>query len=347
MSLGPLMIGVSGPALEAREREWLESPLLGGVILFARNFDDLPQLERLVNEIRAVRSPPLLVAVDQEGGRVQRFGAPFCRLPAPRTFGRLYDDDPTAARRSIRSVAWLLAAELRAVGVDMSFAPVIDLDLGMADVIGDRALHAESRVVSRLALDFNTGLRDAGMVSTAKHFPTHAGAESDSHTELAVDRRSLEALADDLAPYRRLIAAGLRSIMVGHVIFPELDPQPASLSPWWIRTQLRGELGFSGAVISDDMGMAGAAAVGGVVERVRKALDADCDLVLVCNVPEEIPALLAEFDGYVNPAGQFRLMRLRGGDTPSWDELRASPEWRKVRAALAELSASQGFDFGE
>ena len=347
MSLGPLMIGISGTSLEARERDWLASPLLGGVILFARNFDGLSSLQRLVEEIRAVRHPPLLVAVDQEGGRVQRFGEPFCRLPPARTFGRLYDEDSAAAERSIRSIAWLLAAELRAVGVDLSFAPVVDLDRGIADVIGDRALHAGSEAVSRLALGFHAGFGNAGMVATAKHFPTHAGASGDSHTALAVDRRSFDELAADLAPYRRLIDGGLRSIMVGHVIFPELDPEPASLSPWWIETQLRGELGFSGAVISDDMGMAGAAVGGGLVKRVRRSLDAGCDLVLVCNEPDEVPTLLSELAGYVNLTGQFRLTRLRGGDTRSWDELRASPDWREARVALAELSAWQSFDFGE
>ena len=347
MSLGPLMVGISGTSLEAREREWLASPLIGGVILFKRNFDGLPSLQRLVQDIRAVRQPPLLVAVDQEGGRVQRFREPFCRLPPPRTFGRLYDEDSAAGERCIRSIAWLLAAELRAVGVDLCFAPVVDLDLGIADVIGDRALHARSEAVSRLALGFHAGLGEAGMVATAKHFPTHAGAGSDSHTALAVDRRSLDELAGDLVPYRRLINAGLRSIMVGHVIFPEIDAEPASLSRWWIETQLRGDLGFAGAVISDDMGMAGAAVAGGLVERVRKTLDVGCDLVLVCNELDEIPALLSEFAGYVNPTGQLRLTRLRGGDTRSWDELRASPEWRAARDALAELSAWQGFDFGE
>ena len=334
MSLGPLMIGVSGTALEAREREWLASPLVGGVILFARNFSGRRELERLVEEIRAVRSPPLLVGVDQEGGRVQRFGEPFSRLPPARAFGRLYDEHPSTAEGNIQTVAWLMAAELRAVGVDLSFAPVVDLDSGVADVIGDRALHASSEVVSRLALRFNAGLRDAGMVATAKHFPTHAGARSDSHTALAVDRRDHEALSDDLVPYRRLINAGLHSIMVGHVIFPELDPLPASLSPWWIDTQLRRELRYSGAVISDDMGMVGASVAGGLVERVRKSLDAGCDLVLVCNEMDEIPALLAKLDGYVNPSGQLRLMRLRGADSPSWDELRASSAWQEARAVL-------------
>ncbi|WP_428101842.1 beta-N-acetylhexosaminidase [Candidatus Rariloculus sp.] len=334
MSLGPLMIGLSGTSLEDREREWLASPLVGGVILFARNFSGRRQLERLVEEIQAIRSPPLLVGVDQEGGRVQRFGRPFSRLPPARAFGRLYDEHPSMAERSTQTVAWLMAAELRAVGVDLSFAPVVDLDSGVADVIGDRALHASHEVVSRLALRVNAGLRDAGMVATAKHFPTHAGARSDSHNALAVDHRDHEALCDDLVPYRRLINAGLHSIMVGHVIFPELDPLPASLSPWWIETQLRGELRYSGAVISDDMGMAGASVAGGLVERVRKSLDAGCDLVLVCNELDQIPALLAKLDGYVNPSGQLRLMRLRGADSPSWDELRASSAWQEARAVL-------------
>jgi beta-N-acetylhexosaminidase len=337
VSLGPLMISLEGPELTPGEREWLASPLLGGVILFARNFVGLEQLEALIADVHAVRSPPLLVAVDQEGGRVQRFGEPFTRLPPARELGRAHDRDAAAAERATEELAWLMAAELRAVGVDLSFAPVVDLDRGLADVIGDRAWHSDAGVVTRLARRFLAGADEAGMAATAKHFPTHAGAKADSHTAPAIDRRDYDALLEDLAPYRALVGAGLKSIMVAHVSFPAVDPLPASVSPWWIETLLRGELGFSGAVVSDDMSMAGAQGAGTVVERVVKSLDAGSDLVLVCNVPEQIPALLDALDGYVDPSAELRLTRLHGRGHVEWAALRESARWRRARALAANL----------
>lgn len=339
MSLGPLMISLRGTSLAGDERRWLESPAVGGVILFARNYADPAQLRALVEEIRSARNPPLLIAVDQEGGRVQRFRAPFTDLPAARLLGHLYDSDPAEGEQAARTLGWTMAAELRAFGIDLSFAPVVDLDLGLAAVIGDRALHSDADAVARLALAFHDGAEKAGMAITAKHFPTHAGATGDSHTELAVDRRGYADLFEDLEPYRRLIADGLQAVMVAHVIFPKLDPLPASLSRWWITNQLRGELDFHGAIISDDMSMAGAAGVGDLAVRVSRALEAGCDLVLVCNVPDELPALLERLDTYVSPAGQLRLVRLRGRKLVSWDELHESPQWQRATQLLARLSA--------
>lgn len=339
MSLGPLMISIGGLSLSAEERRWLASPLIGGVILFARNFADVEQLEQLVNDIHGVRDPSLLVAVDQEGGRVQRFGAPFTRLPPARALGHLYDEDREAAANAARALGWLMAAELLGVGVDMSFAPVVDVDRGLADVIGDRAFHEDFRAVGRLAREFCSGCRAAGMMATAKHFPTHAGVVQDSHTELAVDRREFAELVDDLAPYAKLIDANLHSIMVAHVTFPEIDPTPASMSRWWIETQLRGEMGFSGAIISDDMSMVGASGGGDMAGRVRAALDAGCDLVLVCNAPERVPEVLAALDGHVDPAGQLRLMRLRGKRGPALGTLRESDEWQRAHALVERLNA--------
>jgi beta-N-acetylhexosaminidase len=338
LTLGPLMISLKGIELDDDERAWLESPAIGGAILFTRNFEDVTQLVRLVDEIHALRSPPLLVAVDQEGGRVQRFRAPFVELPPPRTLGHVYDTDPRGARKAAVEFGWLMAAELLAVGLDLSFAPVVDLDLGLAEVIGDRALHRDAEVVAELADAFVDGMHAAGMVPTAKHFPTHAGALADSHTDLAVDRRDYPELFDDFLPYRRLIAAGLHSIMVGHVAFPKLDELPASLSRWWIETQLRGELGFNGAVISDDMHMAGAAAFGSHAERVARALEAGCDLVLLCNCPEVVPEVLERLAGYNDPAAQLRLMRLRGRPRPSLEVLRELPRWRAAKGAIERLA---------
>ena len=336
------MIDLKGLALDDEERSWLRAPVVGGVILFARNYDNLQQLGRLVAEIRAARSSPLLVAVDQEGGRVQRFRRPFTELPAMRALGHLYDQDAVRARSAARAFGWLMAAELRAVEVDISFAPVVDLDRGMADVIGDRALHSRAAAVAELSLEFAAGAHSAGMAVTAKHFPSHAGARADSHTALAVDRRDLDELADDFQPYRRLIGAGLQGVMVGHVSFPAVDPQPASLSSRWIREQLRQRLGFDGAVLSDDMSMAGAAVGGRGRQRVIRALEAGCDMVLLCNAPAELPKAIEALADYRNPSSARRLLSLRGGDRESWDELRSSARWRAARRQLDRLVPAPG-----
>ena len=338
MSLGPLMISLRGKSLAADEREWLESPLVGGVILFTRNFESVEQLTGLVAEIHAVRQPPLLVTVDQEGGRVQRLREPFFRLPPFRALGRLYDEERELALRTAGACGWLMAAELRAVGIDMSFSPCVDLDRGLAEVIGDRALHAQAVVVSALARRFVAGATKAGMAITAKHFPTHAGAHSDSHTELAVDKRELADLDDDLKPYRDLIANKLSAVMVAHVSFPAVDSRPASMSSRWIG-YLRGELEFKGAVVSDDMSMTGAAVVGSAAERVRLALEAGCDLVLLCNAPEQVPGVLDSLEGYVNPTAQLRLTRLHGLGRTNWESLHVSADWQEASALVASLHA--------
>jgi len=339
VSLGPLMIDLRGKTLAADEREWLQSPLVGGVILFTRNFESVEQLARLVAEIHAARQPPLLVTVDQEGGRVQRFRAPFARLPPFRALGRLYDEERDLALKIAGAFGWVMAAELRAVGVDLSFTPCVDLDRGLAKVIGDRALHREPAVVAALARRFAAGAKKGGMAVTAKHFPTHAGAHSDSHTEFAVDKRELAELDDDLKPYRDLIANGLSAVMVAHVSFPAVDARPASMSSWWIGEYLRGELGFKGAVISDDLSMTGAAVVGSAGERVRLALEAGCDLVLLCNAPEQVPGVLDALKGYVNPSAQLRLTRLHGRGDTNWESLHASADWQKASALVASLEA--------
>ena len=337
MSLGPLMIDLRGKTIAADEREWLQSPLVGGVILFTRNFESVEQLKRLVVEIHAARQPPLLVTVDQEGGRVQRFREPFFRLPPFRALGRLYDEERELALQAVAACGWLMAAELRAVGVDLSFAPCVDLDRGLSKVIGDRALHREGAVVAALARRFAAGAKKAGMAITAKHFPTHAGAHSDSHTEFAVDNRELVELDEDLTPYRDLIANNLAAVMVAHVCFPAVDSRPASLSSRWISEQLRGELGFKGAVISDDLSMTGASVAGTPGERVRLALEAGCDLVLLCNAPEQIPGVLDSLKGYVNPSAHLKLTRLHGRGDIDWESLHVSADWQKASALVASL----------
>ena len=338
MSLGPLMIDLKGPVLDDEERVWLKEPAVGGVILFTRNYESPMQLSELVTDIHKVRSPPLLVAVDQEGGRVQRFRQAFTELPSMRALGHLYDEEATRARVVARSFGWLMASELRALGIELSFAPVVDLDLGLAEVIGDRALHSEASIVSELAVEFAAGARAAGMAIVAKHFPTHAGATSDSHTDCATDGRDYNELWDDLEPYRHLIAAGLPALMVGHVSFPELDPLPASLSSWWIKNELREELGFQGAVFSDDIMMGGASVGGSCSARTMQALQAGCDMVLVCNAQAEIPVVIESLAEYVNPSSQLRLMRLRSQQRENWDSLRLSNEWNEARQELAQLT---------
>ena len=337
MSLGPLMIDIQGTTLSAEEKAWLTAPAVGGVILFTRNFVALDQLSDLVASIRALRTPELLIAVDQEGGRVQRFKAPFTCLPAMRTLGHYYDEHPQRACEVARQFGWLMAAELRALDIDLSFAPVVDVDRGLADVIGDRALHEKADVVARLACDFAAGARRAGMAVVAKHFPTHAGARADSHTALAVDPREYSAVLDDLVPYRRLIEAGLHGVMAAHVSFPQIDPRPAGFSEWWLKQQLRAELGFSGAIFSDDLAMAGAGLAETCAERAVLALEAGCDMVLLCNRSEEIPATIERLEGMLSPRSHLHLVRLRGEAGVAWETLLGSAEWRDARAALEQL----------
>ena len=332
------MIGVGGTVLSKSERTWLQHPAAGGVILFSRNFSDRSQVCDLVESIRSLRTPELLIAVDHEGGRVQRFRESFTRIPPMRDIGLLWLEDPDRAKRAAEAAGWLIGAELRACGIDLSFAPVVDLDLGIASVIGDRAFHRESEIVCALAKAHVRGMRKAGMAATAKHFPTHAGAVADSHLALAVDHRDYSQLYDDLQPYRSLIAAGLPSVMVGHVIFPELDRLPASISNWWIDTQLRAEFGFSGAVISDDLGMGGVAEYGSIADRLEKSLEAGCDLALICNDLEEIPAALERVRDYSDPAAQLRLIRLRGETCMSWEDLCNSDRRREALRLIDDLN---------
>jgi beta-N-acetylhexosaminidase len=328
------MVDVAGAELTAEDRRVLAHPLVGAVILFTRNLESYAQLERLVREIRAVRNPPLLVTVDHEGGRVQRFRTEFTVLPPQRAIGRVYDLDSEAGRKLAWQCGWLLAAELRAIGIDMSFAPCIDLDYGVSEVIGDRAYHRDPEVVARLAVACMQGMRVAGMAATAKHFPGHGAVVADSHKALPVDRRSLSELADELLPYRRMIANGLTSVMVAHVLFPEVDEAPAGFSRRWIQQELRWGLGFTGAVFSDDLSMGGAAFAGTVPERARRAIEAGCDLLPICNDRASVLATLEELAGEADPLSQVRLVRLHGRPMPPRQELEQSVRWAECRAAV-------------
>jgi beta-N-acetylhexosaminidase len=341
MSLGPLMIDLEGTSITAQERELLRHPLVGGVILFTRNYVDPAQLTELVAAIHAERSPPLIVAVDHEGGRVQRFRAGFSRLPPARQIGHRFDLNPKEGLELARRMGWLMAAELRAHGVDISFAPCVDLDYGVSEIIGDRAFHKRPDVVGQLAVAYMHGMREAGMAATAKHFPAHGAVIADSHLTLPVDRRELVDMADDLAPYRRLIANGLPAVMVAHVLFPALDDAPASLSSSWIRDVLRGELRFQGVVFADDLSMGGAAAAyGDIVARAQQALGAGCDMLPVCNNRASVIALLDGLDAEPEPTSRLRLVRLHGRDGVSRQALTALPDWTRSQELLARSAAA-------
>ncbi len=340
MTLGPLMIDLVGPRIEAEELELLRHPLVGGVILFTRNFTDSEQLTALTAGIHAARSPPLVVAVDHEGGRVQRFRGSFSTLPSARRIGRQLDADPRAGAALARRVGWLMAAELRAHGVDISFAPCVDLDYGVSGVIGDRAFHSRADAVAQLAVAYAHGMREAGMAATAKHFPGHGAVSADSHHALPVDRRGLADLTEDLTPYRRLIDNGLPGIMMAHVQYPAVDERPASSSSRWIREVLRGDMRFQGAVFSDDLSMAAAAVEHDIVARAERALAAGCDVLPVCNDRSAVVSLLDRLKAKPEPASQVRIVRMRGREGKPWRELIDSAEWKAARASLEGLAAA-------
>lgn len=348
MTLGPLMVDVAGRTLTAEDREILRHPLVGSVILFTRNYADPAQLQELVADIKAVRSPPLLVAVDHEGGRVQRFREGFSLLPPARRIGREFDLDARQGLELARRMAWLMAAELRAVGIDFSFAPCVDLDYGVSEIIGDRAFHARPDAVAQLAVAYLMGMRDAGMAGTAKHFPGHGAVVADSHLALPVDRRGLADLEPDLVPYRRLIANDLPAVMMAHVLFPQVDDVPASFSRRWVGDVLRGELQFQGVVFADDLSMAGAGAMGHVIARAEAALAAGCDILPVCNDRAAVIAVLDGLPVKPGPASQMRVLRLRGRDAPSRPALLASArhqaasQWLARCAQPPELRLDQG-----
>lgn len=340
MSLGPLMVDVAGTELSSEDLDILTHPLVGSVILFTRNYRDPQQISALCGAIRELRTPHLLIAVDHEGGRVQRFRDGFTRLPPVRLLGHRYDEDRRDALRKAQSLGWLMAAELRSVGVDFSFAPCVDLDYGLSEIIGDRAFHRDPAVVAALAAACMLGMREAGMAAVAKHFPGHGAVRADSHLALPVDRRPLADMEGDLAPYRLLIENQLPGIMAAHVEYSAVDPKPASLSRRWITDILRGGLGFHGCVFADDLSMAGAAAFGDVIERTRLALAAGCDVLPICNDRDAVRAVLQNLDAdAATPAAQARLVRMRGrGEGPA--DLRSSSQWRDATAVVAELSAA-------
>jgi beta-N-acetylhexosaminidase len=333
------MLDVEGVSLTPSDRDLLREPAVGGVILFARNYESPEQLAELVAQIRSLRSPPLLVAVDHEGGRVQRFREGFTPVPAMRRIGHEYDRDPPAARRLARMAGWVIASELRSVRVDLCFAPCVDLDWGVSEVIGDRAFHSDPDAVADLATEFSRGLREGGMAAVLKHFPGHGAVVADSHLQLPVDRRDYGALLDDMRPYERLIGNGLAAgVMLAHVVYRQADEMPAGFSEYWIGRELRGRLGFGGAVFCDDLSMHATLAYGSMRKRARRALGAGCDMVLVCNDRRAAEQAVLALNDYSNPLSLVRLARLHGTGHRTRESLRASEEWQAANAALTGWS---------
>ncbi|HMM54343.1 MAG TPA: beta-N-acetylhexosaminidase [Candidatus Desulfobacillus sp.] len=340
LPLGPLMLDLAGPRLDAAERQALLHPLVGGVILFTRNFESLGQLRQLTAEIHALRQPPLLIAIDHEGGRVQRLREGFTVLPPMRVLGALWDADPARGLAAAEAAGQVLAAELRACGIDLSFTPVLDLDYGASTVIGDRAFHGDPVAVTALAGALISGLRRAGMASVGKHFPGHGFVAADSHVAVPIDRRPVRELYADLAPYRAHRRMGLAAVMPAHVIYEVLDPHPAGFSAYWLRYVLRGELGFDGAIFSDDLSMEGASVAGGYRGRADAALAAGCDMALVCNNPEEAARLLREWQPRRDPLSAARLERLLPAmPAPAFETLRQDAGYRQALERLAALGA--------
>jgi beta-N-acetylhexosaminidase len=313
LARGPVFLDVEGCALTAAEAERLQHPQVGGVILFTRNYESPAQLRALTASIRALRTPHLLIAVDHEGGRVQRFRDGFTGIPPMRTLGEQWDRDLAAAARTATRLGWTLASELRAHGVDFSFTPVLDVDFGASTVIGDRALHRNPNAVAHLGCALAAGLHAGGMAAVGKHFPGHGFVAADSHLEIPVDDRSLDAIAAaDLVPFGALIQQGMEAIMPAHVVYPAVDAHPAGYSRIWLQQILRQRLGFAGMVFSDDLGMAGARGAGDMIARADAAVAAGCDMVLVCNDADAAGSLLAGWQPSVQPELARRAAAMEG-----------------------------------
>lgn len=337
---GPVMVDVAGFSLTEAERARLSHPLVGGIILFRRNFQNIDQLRALTAEIRALRSPHLLIAVDHEGGRVQRFLDGFTRLPPMSVLGEAWDRDQEEARKLAETVGYVLAAELSACGIDLSFTPVLDLDWERCAVIGNRSFHRDPEAVAELAEALQQGLGRGGMMSCGKHYPGHGYVEGDSHHLMPQDDRSLaEIERDDLVPFARLADAGMGAVMPAHVLYPAVDSQPAGFSKVWLTDILRGKIGFDGVIFSDALDMAGAAGAGTYVQRADAALAAGCDMVLVCNQPEEADTMLAALLPPPQPKLAERLERMAGKSrAEDWQRLIATPDFAAAQAVVKQLA---------
>ena len=329
-TIGPVMIDIEGQALSQYDKEKIHHPNTGAIILFSRNYENPEQVNELIKAIRTVRNGEILIAVDQEGGRVQRFQTGFTRLPAAMTYAN--------QSHLAEPAGWLMAMELLAVGVDFSFAPVLDIDCGISKVIGDRSFSQDCRLATEYASQFRKGMHRAGMAATGKHFPGHGAVSLDSHLTLPIDERDLDTLRNkDLIPFKQLIDEGLEAIMPAHVIYPAVDDLPAGFSRKWIQQILRDELNFDGTVFSDDLSMKGAASVGDFPERARLAQQAGCDMILVCNNPAAAEQILDNVPISNNINRERRLQNMRGKVQLCRTSLLASQQWQQVSEQIAQL----------
>lgn len=334
---GRLMLDLAGTSLADHERDQLQNPHIGGVILFARNVKSREQISALVKQIRAA-SAQVLIAVDQEGGRVQRFRDGFTRFPPMQKLGDLVAQDSAAGLALTKDAGWLMAAEVIACGLDISFAPVLDVDRDTSSIIGDRSFSDQPDAVIEVAQAFINGMHEAGMAATGKHFPGHGGIVADSHLEAPVDTRSWDELeAHDLKPFDAL-SGSLDGIMPAHITFPAVDPDSVGFSSFWLQTILRKRLGFEGVIFSDDLTMKGADIAGGYVDKAKLALDAGCDMILVCNCPEGAIEVL-DFMASAAVDGSDKIAGMRASQSISWDDLENHPRRLEIIKKLQELDA--------
>lgn len=306
MTIGPLMLDLEGKALSQQEKEILRHPKVGGIILFSKNYESKKQLRDLIQEIRLIKSN-LIIAVDQEGGRVQRFREEFQPLPTFKTYGERYQQNPVEALLYAQQMATQMAKELLEIGIDISFTPVLDIDRGVSEVIGDRSFYHQSEEVIAIARAFIQGMHAAGMPATGKHFPGHGAVAADSHHTLPIDERNYDEIyQDDMQPFIALHQE-LDAIMPAHILYKAVDPNPTCFSNFWLETILRNKLNFNGVIFSDDLTMAGAEIAGDFIERSHKALRAGCDMILICHQPMEAIAVLESLENYHNPVSTLRL----------------------------------------
>lgn len=323
LAIGPIMIDIEGQSLTPLDREKIGHPNTGALILFSRNYENPEQIAALIKDIRIARNGDILIAVDQEGGRVQRFQTGFTRLPA----AALYAEQPGLAE----AAGWLMAAELLSVGVDFSFAPVLDVDCGVSEIIGNRSFSRDGELAAKLASAFRTGMNSAGMAATGKHFPGHGAVALDSHLTLPVDHRDLDTIRrQDLLPFKRLIGEGLEAVMPAHVVYPQVDELPAGFSAIWLQQILRRELDFDGAIFSDDLSMQGAASVGDFLDRARLAQQAGCDMLLVCNNPTAAEQVLDGLAIKPDTDRERRLQNMRGRGKIDRKQLLNADKWQQL-----------------
>lgn len=331
LPFGPVMIDVVGKSLSSYDKEKIQHPNTGAVILFSRNFENAEQVSELINTIRDTRNGAILIAVDQEGGRVQRFQHDFTRLPAAACF----EHSPNSAEQA----GWLMASELLAIGVDFSFAPVLDVDCGISEIIGNRSFSNNEQTAAQIAGLFAKGMKSAGMSATGKHFPGHGAVALDSHLTLPVDDRELNEIRNkDLYPFKQLIKQGLEAIMPAHVVYSKVDDLPAGFSKFWIQTILRQELSFDGVIFSDDLSMEGAASIGDYPQRAKLALQAGCDMILVCNNPQAADQVLESVPITEQPIRQQRLLTMQGKPLFNRNQLMQSSQWQQFSANIGRLA---------